>query len=395
MRLPSAKDLPDVAAALREDGLPAHPSVRWWATKLLVKDGFWRGLSLAAIVALVMAVLKKHPERSKDLQSDPDGVAKQTHAYARSFFSRLPTESALGEAVTTIVGLDAWCCTRDIGRLVLLCCRLCVQARGCQCQPDSFTVPVAVALVQRWLASGTAAAASRLLGLAVRSGMFEVVEEFIPGKKARTYQIRIPLEAGNPFLGDADELADTLPRSLGDLLLVDADGKTTRALIGSATEQVHLPWNMGFADPKRRVLHLDIENAASTLRTEANDLKKRWCRPENGFQGLEDGLAVFQPPASVWRAPRTRQRTRRDLLVDPDDLAALAPADLAAVWFAMSTEWTAHLRKMVEQRALEGLTVAIEQGLLSDAGKVVELTDAGRHRVDQIAANVGREQKED
>lgn len=394
MKHPSAKDLPHFAAAFRADGLPDGPPSRWWATKILVIDGFRRGLSLVAVVSLVMAVLAKHPHRSKDFQANPAAVRRDTYSYARKFFEHMPSEASLCEVVSSIAGGDFWCAARDVCILVLQVCRLCSQSRGCQRADGSFVVPVAVALVQRWLPSGTKASASRLLGLAVRSGCLEIVAEAIPETKARTYRVDIPLKASEPFLGGVEELAAVVPPNLGDVLLVDADGKTTRALIAGAKEIVHLPRSMGLADPARKVILLDLERTAKSLSGDTTDLRKRWCHQEHGFRGEEGGLAVFVPPASVWRSPRKKKPKDNDPREQLKHLVALPPEDLAVVWFAECATWPLELRKELEQRVHEGLATALERGWLADTGKVIELTDAGRHQVDQIAASTIHQQKE-
>jgi hypothetical protein len=325
MKHPNARDLPDVAVALRESGLPDSPSTRWWATKILATDGFRRGLSYEATVRTIMDVIQLHPERSKDFLASAETVTKQTRAYVRSFFSYLPSEPALQEVVTTIAEHDVWASTLDICILVTQSCRLCAQAKGCLRHPDSFVVPIAVALVQRWLPGGSQAAASRLLGLAVRSGKFEMVREAVPGRLARTYAIHVALQAEHPFLGDAHDLAEVVPRSLGDLLRLDADGRPTRVLLGVATDTIQLPWDMGVAYPSRNAIHLDIENVAVRLRVDAGELTKRWCRSVSGFRGTEDGRAVFQPHASIWRTPAAWKRPQQPPLHTPAISVALSP----------------------------------------------------------------------
>lgn len=300
-------DIPHVAAALRADGLPEGGSTRWWATQILVLDGFRAGVGMEAVIQEVMGVLEKHPERSADYTASPGKVIADLRRLVHDTYAGMPDQPSLVSAVEAVTGQEAWLSSRDVTSLVMGACRLCGGSRSCEVDDEGFIVPIAHTLVRAWLPHASRAGVSKVIGAAVRAGVFEVVQK-AARRQATTYRVHIHMAASSPFLGSDAVLADLCCPSLGDLLGHRVEGVSIRQALGELDGPAEVGLGVASADSDRKILDIDLAVAAHALTTTVEVLRARWCLPEHGFEGDLDGRARFSPPPSVWRAPRKAQR---------------------------------------------------------------------------------------
>jgi len=266
---------------------------------------------MEAVIQEVMGVLEKHPERSADYTASPGKVIADLRRFVHDTYASMPDQPSLVSAVEAVTGREAWLSSRDVAVLVMGACPLSGGSRSCLIDDEGFTVPIAHTLVRTWLPHATRDGVSKVIGAAVRAGVFEVVLE-AQHRRATTYRVHIRLAASAPFLGSDAELAGLCVPSLGDLLGHRVDGVSIRQALGELVGPAEVGLGVALADPGRKVLDIDLAAAASALNTTVEVLQGRWCLPDHGYVSDDSGRARLAPPPSVWKAPRRAYRSRED-----------------------------------------------------------------------------------